>query len=340
MPAWGYPSCVERQLSLSGQVIGESGRGSQEWDPNDEKHVMTIAFTCPHCGKRTDVADRFAGQSGPCSSCGQTISVPTLGGPSYSPPPPRRRSLFGCLATGLICLLFLFCAGFVRTLLGPGAPSSWDRMRRFECRSNLEQIATAVSLYENDYGCFPPAYTTDKDGNRLHSWRTLLLPYLGEEAVYKSLDLEEPWDSEYNRVWHDTPIDVYQCPADSSGVSTDTSYVMIVGNEAVFDGTGPRKAVEVTDGVSKTILLVETTSSGIHWMEPRDLRWEDTDFAINGGMSISSEHEGGAHVMMCDGAVEFLKDDTPPSDVRAMATRAGKESVPKFEDVIEEDFSQ
>ena len=301
---------------------------------------MTIAFTCPHCGQQTDVADRFAGQSGPCSSCGQTVTIPTLPRPhEIVRLPKRRRSWPEALAIMSACLLFFVCAG-LPVLLVPNMQGSWDRQRRIECRSNLEQIATAVSLYEADHGCFPPPYTTDTDGNRLHSWRTLLLPYLGEEALHECLQLDEPWDSESNRLWHGTPVDVYQCPADSSGSANDTSYVMIVGGEGVYDDGEARKAVEITDGVSATILLVEVTGSGIHWMEPEDLQWEEMDFTINGAMSISSEHEGGAHVMMCDGTVEFLGDRKSPEEVRALATRAGGEPVPESLGYSEEDFSE
>lgn len=299
---------------------------------------MTIEFACPHCGHQTNVAERFAGQSGPCSSCGQTITIPALP-PTGSARPRRRRTWLETLLVGISCLLFLLCIG-LPFLAAPNMRGAWDLQRRFECEANLEQIATAVSLYEADYGSFPPPYTTDAEGNRLQSWRTLLLPYLGEEALYESLELDEPWDSEANRLWHGTPVDVYQCPADSSGDSTNTSYVMIVGGEGVFDDGKPRKAVEVTDGASATILLVEVTGGGIHWMEPRDLQWEEMDFAVNGTKSISSEHEGGAHVMMCDGSVKFLKDDMPPAEVRALATRAGEEPTPEFTDVIEEDFSR
>ena len=300
---------------------------------------MPISFSCPHCGHQTNVADRFAGQSGPCSSCGQSVTIPTLGHPTYLPPPPRRRSWVEFALIAVACLLFFCCVG-LPVLLSPKMSGSWDIQRRSECQANLEQIATAVSLYEADHGCFPPPYTTDADGNRLHSWRTLLLPYLGEDTLHESLELKEPWDSESNRLWHATPVDLYQCPADSSGSATDTSYVMIVGGEGVFDSDQPRKAVDVTDGVSQTILLVEVTGSGIHWMEPKDLLWEEMEFAINGTKSISSEHKGGAHVMMCDGLVEFLKDDTTPDEVRALATRAGEERVPKFEGFTEEDFSE
>ncbi len=45
---------------------------------------MPISFTCPHCGRQTSVPEQYAGQSGPCAGCGQTITIPPLGGP---PPP-------------------------------------------------------------------------------------------------------------------------------------------------------------------------------------------------------------------------------------------------------------
>jgi hypothetical protein len=41
---------------------------------------MPIPFTCPACGRSTQVDDRFAGQSGPCSGCGQPVTVPLADG--------------------------------------------------------------------------------------------------------------------------------------------------------------------------------------------------------------------------------------------------------------------
>ena len=43
---------------------------------------MPIQFTCPHCGVRTQVADQFAGQTGSCRQCGQTVTVPNSGAAS------------------------------------------------------------------------------------------------------------------------------------------------------------------------------------------------------------------------------------------------------------------
>jgi hypothetical protein len=47
---------------------------------------MPILFTCPHCGLRTNVPDDYAGQSGPCARCAQTITIPPVGQPGdYAP---------------------------------------------------------------------------------------------------------------------------------------------------------------------------------------------------------------------------------------------------------------
>ncbi|MCM2373785.1 hypothetical protein [Aporhodopirellula aestuarii] len=37
---------------------------------------MSIQVTCPHCYKRFQVSDKFAGKSGPCPACKKTIKVP------------------------------------------------------------------------------------------------------------------------------------------------------------------------------------------------------------------------------------------------------------------------
>jgi hypothetical protein len=32
-------------------------------------------------------------------------------------------------------------------------------------------------------------------GERLHSWRVVLLPYLGQQELYEKIRLDQPWDS-------------------------------------------------------------------------------------------------------------------------------------------------
>ena len=61
--------------------------------------------------------------------------------------------------------------------------------------NNLKQIGLAMHNYANIEKTFPPAYTTDRAGEPLLSWRVLILPYLEQETLFKRFHLEEPWDS-------------------------------------------------------------------------------------------------------------------------------------------------
>ncbi len=45
-----------------------------------------------------------------------------------------------------------------------------------ECSNNMKQIALALHNYHDTYRTFP-AYTVDGNGQPLHSWRTLILPF-------------------------------------------------------------------------------------------------------------------------------------------------------------------
>jgi hypothetical protein len=47
---------------------------------------MPIPFQCPFCGLQTLVPEQYAGQSGPCASCGKRITIPLAAG--YAPPRP------------------------------------------------------------------------------------------------------------------------------------------------------------------------------------------------------------------------------------------------------------
>ena len=77
----------------------------------------------------------------------------------------------------------------------------------------------------------------------------------------------------------------------------------------------------IRDGSSRTIQVVETIDSGIHWMEPRDLSFAEAELGLRSG------HFGGANAVFADSHVQFLPDDIPPSVLRAMLTREGREAV-------------
>ena len=85
-------------------------------------------------------------------------------------------------------------------------------------------------------------------------------------------------------------------------------------------------------------MLVEVANSGIKWMEPRDLSFEEACRGINpkSGLGISSRHEGlehldrnesGANVAFADGSVRLFSERLAPETLKGMLTKAGGETV-------------
>jgi hypothetical protein len=305
---------------------------------------MTIPFTCPHCGTQTDVFEEYAGQTGPCAICGKMITVPyppTASGRAEStsdtgstPGPSTGPSRSTAWTVLLIVIAGLAAAG---TLVGllllvafPAVNAARQASNKSQSRANLQLIATAMLNYEADHGCLPPAYLADKDGQPMHSWRVLLLPYLGYDHIYEQYDLGQRWDCPQNMLLLASMPAEYACPADAdAGPAGETSYMVITGPNTPFPGADSVRRAEVLDGMENTILLAQTRVSGVCWLEPKDLDAKRMQFQINGrdGVEVGSHLEGGAFVATGDGLVHFLAEDTPAELLRSMTTINGGEVV-------------
>lgn len=216
-----------------------------------------------------------------------------------------------------------------------------DTMR---CMACMKGIPMAFYGYQDEHGTFPPAYTVDAEGNRLHSWRTLLLPYLGEKELYEKIRLDEPWNSEYNRQFHDRPWFNWEpgvctccCPVvrrklpHGKNAGQYTNYMVVEGPGLVFEGTNATKQADIQRGTSNTILLVESTVA-VPWMCPVDLPIDAARQGIvpmkSGVFGIGGGHSKGiAHFCLADGSVhaespERLSQDLLPELFRKDGTAA------------------
>ena len=200
---------------------------------------MPILFNCPHCGRVTNVADQYAGQSGPCAGCGRTVTIPTGVTPLVPKPDPRtpypttpakssNTWLFVALALAVMCL----CGGgTLVALLLPAVQSAREAARRSQCSNNLKQIALAMHNYHDVNGCLPAAYIADKDGKPLHSWRVALLPYLERSDLYERYNFNEPWDSPNNLQVAQQMPEVFRCPSCPFTPGGNlANYVVVVGD--------------------------------------------------------------------------------------------------------------
>jgi hypothetical protein len=303
--------------------------------PYMKESIMSFDFRCPHCGSMTNIEEKYIGMTGPCAQCGKTITIhrpESVLPPSNPilPASPRKTNKILIILLAVVFLVALAGGGVLTSLWISGHKAN----QRIICLNNQKEIALAIISYESEKGHFPPAYTVDKDGKPIHSWRVLILPHLNRMDLYNQYRMDEPWNSPHNLRLSDKMPRVYHCPADTDSPNC-TSYAMLVGPHAVFsDPKHPRSSsfISSKDGTSETLLLVEAADAKINWLEPHDLNVEAMAFKINAGSKeITSHHAGGAAVSFCDGHCAFLRTDIKPETLKALTTVDGHEAVDEGE---------
>jgi type II secretory pathway pseudopilin PulG len=230
----------------------------------------------------------------------------------------------------LLVLIAIVAGMFV--LLQPAYDGARDAAIRISCKNNLKQIALALSAYESEFNALPSAYTIDADGRPLHSWRTLILPYLEQKDLYATINLSKPWDDRANAKAMATPIDVYRCPL-SRGPANSTSYLATVADDGCLLPTRPRALADIKDNHYSTLMLIETSDEKSRpWMEPTDADEElllslispKSNFHHRYGRKTGFAPDG-ANAGFVDGGVHFLKADTKPDVLRAFFSISGGE---------------
>ena len=208
-------------------------------------------------------------------------------------------------------LVVIAIVGFLFLLLMPAVRTPRHAARRSQCRNNLKQIGLALHNYHDSYGVFPPAYTVDASGRKLHSWRTLVLPYLDQAALYEKIDLAKPWDDPVNAELTRTPVQAYFCPS-MKGDATQTTYHAVVSPESILRPEQSLEGKAVTDGLSNTLIVVEVESAGeVPWASPED---HGAEYLQTVTETTVTSHEGGSHGLLADGSVRFF-DKKMPADV-------------------------
>jgi len=219
-----------------------------------------------------------------------------------------------------LLVVVLIVGGLVALLL-PATRSVPAAARRTKCKNNLKQIGLALHNYHDVYGSLPPAYTVDAEGNRLHSWRTLILPFIDQAPLYEQVDLTKPWDDPVNLVAFATTIQAYQCT--SADIEPNhTTYVALVGDDRAFSPDG-RTFRDFIDGTSNTAMVTETLpGQTLHWMSPFDDR---VDIFKDLNSESKTYHMGGIQILLADGSVRFILSDLDQETLTAISTIAGDE---------------
>lgn len=304
---------------------------------------MPFQFTCPYCFKKTLVLESLVGQKGPCVGCGKLITVPEP--PSKQPeaaapigstfvPAQKLKArseftMFALRAAGLTIGVIIFSVVMLYGLW-PTFKGLKARRDAIACMSNLQRIATALNAYAAEHGTYPTPVVMDATGKPLYSWRVLILPYLDEANLYANFKLDEAWDSQANSQLIAQCPDVYVSPG--SGPNTAmANYVLITGAGTVFPKTGPLKPAQISDGLDRTLLVVETKNLMKNdWSKPFDIDISKLNSRIGapGPDAIGGTHADGASAVFADGEPAWLSIDLPVPIIDASISPNGNESLP------------
>jgi prepilin-type processing-associated H-X9-DG protein len=218
-----------------------------------------------------------------------------------------------------ITILVLLAAFFLPSIRrGP------EVAHRAQCKNNLKLIGLALHNYVEDQGALPPAYTVDANGQPLHSWRTLILPYLDQKPLYDRIDLSKPWNDPANAEAYSTTIHYYVCPS-ATLPEGHTTCLAMVGPENSFHSTETRVFRDFTDGTSNTVWVIDASPpEAVHWMDPRS---SANRFFLTFNDESELSHSGGIHAAFADGSIRFLTNGLPTATRRALATIAGGEDI-------------
>lgn len=189
--------------------------------------------------------------------------------------------------------------------------------------NSLRQIALAMHNFHSAHGHFPPQALADEKGQRLLSWRVLILPYIDHADLYQRFRLDEPWDSEHNRKLIPLMPEIYG-PAGAEQIGM-TKIVAPLTEGSVFGRKGAVvKLSEIKDGAGNTILVTEASSAAaVVWTKPADLK-------IDVGNPLAMLVGGNAdsfRACMCDGSVRVISGAVTSELLNAVLTFDGREPV-------------
>lgn len=261
-------------------------------------------------------------------------------------PTTRRRGF-----TLVELLVVITIIGILVSLLMPAVQMARESARQTQCRNNLKQLALACRSYETNHGVFAPGHT-DYGGNE-HSWMTLILPFIEQQALYDLYDFDKRWSHAANRPVKETDLAMQLCPSANRQDKGQGDYAGMNGSRGLpglpsgypvghsyhagmMIAVGPSlgnaylRAGGVRDGLSHTLMIVESagrTDGNRFWADAHQTFAQHGPLGVSSNNEMFSQHPNGVMVAFADGRVAYIPTTVPLTVIDKLSTRARGEQV-------------
>lgn len=254
----------------------------------------------------------------------------------------RLKGRWAARSSVVIGAFGMFLAPLVFARLGE---RQRENVGREEIDWRLRRLGEGLDQFHAQQGHFPEAAIKGRDAHGdnvpMHGWMTPLLPSLGQEAVYRRIDLKQPFDAPVNVPAMQQQIPEFSLPRRKPARSPRgfaLAHFAGVGGQDVrepaglvhfgmFNDSGPVKREQITDGLSQTIIVGEIRDRdppAPPWGEPGNVR------SIGEGLNrqfrgFGNANGTGATFLHADGSVKFYSTKTDRRVLERLETRDGGE---------------
>jgi prepilin-type N-terminal cleavage/methylation domain-containing protein len=233
--------------------------------------------------------------------------------------------------------------GLLAAMLLPAVQVAREASRRTTCLNHLRQIGLALHGYHDVHralpvGCLEWRAAGMPPSRRQLAWSAFLLPFLEELTLAQRLDFGRPFDDPRNAEAAATRVTLYECPSvvrRRFSIRAPTDYGGLFGqlitdrqsDNGVFLHERLIRFRHIRDGLSRTVAVAEDSGGPDgEWINGRNVFVQSGTIndpnAWIGDNEIRSMHPGGAACLFMDAHADFRLNETSPTALAAMITRA------------------